>query len=136
MITFICNQCYHITYKHPIYHGILWILKKIIKLRIFDNVRGKCQRCIGRAWRSCSKFLVCFKFIEKCQNYCKIDNIYELDKKKAKEITDQFSKEQAFIQIICIIMFIIRLIWLLIFNTTLNFSLGHTIVSIIDISEH
>ena len=87
----LCNQCYLITYFHPLFHGPLYIIKKIVMLSYFDNIRKKVKRCLEKAGRACRKFLVCRNFLEKMENYCKIQKIYEVDHEKAKEITDRFA---------------------------------------------
>ena len=86
------NQCYLVTYYHPLFHGSLYLLKKFVMLSCFDKIRPKVKRCLENAWRSCRRLLVCRRLFEKISNYLEIQKIYEVDTEKAKEIADRFSK--------------------------------------------
>ena len=97
LILLLFNQCYLITYFHPLIHGSIYILKKLVMLSCFDKIRPKVKRCLGKAWRSCGRLIICRRLFERISNYFKIQIIYEIDREKAKEITDRFSKQQSFI---------------------------------------
>ena len=97
LILLLFNQCYLITYFHPLIHGSIYILKKLVMLSCFDKIRPKVKRCLEKAWRSCRRLLICRRLFERISNYLEIQIIYEIDIEKNKEITDRFSKQQSFI---------------------------------------
>ena len=78
-LLFLNNQCYHITYIHPIYHGSLYIIRKIIMRPCFDSCRKNVKKCVDKALKSIRKFLSCQRYVKKCSDYCKIENVNDID---------------------------------------------------------
>ena len=92
LVMFICNQIFLITYWHPVYHGSLFFIRKIVMRPYFDNCRRRTKRFLDKAMKMCRGFVICKKYLEKCENCCKVEAFYEIDNEKEKEITKRFSK--------------------------------------------
>ena len=63
---FLCNQTYLLTYYHPLIHLPLYVIRKIIARRAFDNVRRKVKRCVDRIWKAFRRMFICEKWFQKC----------------------------------------------------------------------
>ena len=59
LTVFLCNQIFLITYYHPLFHIPMYFIKKLVMLKVFENIRKKVKRCIDKQWNKCRIALSC-----------------------------------------------------------------------------